>query len=300
VTGNFVLDAMRGRGPRRTAISFARSRDRLHVMPTSTGYEIATNSSYRWNGLERGRTPFAVIQHTLSGAGRLQYERRFHTIGPGETMLVVIPHRHQYWIEDGERWEFFWLAVTGQEALRLYRAICAAVGPVFQLRSEAVARLAAISLELTDGKAKGAGEASALAYAATMAIYDDLLGGEGVARTERGEAVARALAYVRSHLHEPFDVQTLADAAGLSRAHFSRLFTSCEGVPPAEYVLNERMRRAARLLVSGQVSIKQISGDCGFDDPNYFAKAFRRTFGASPTEFRTTGMYSAANRRIAG
>jgi transcriptional regulator GlxA family with amidase domain len=132
-----------------------------------------------------------------------------------------------------------------------------------------------------------------------MALYDDVLGGEGVARIERGEAVARALAYVRSHLHEPLDVQALADAAGLSRAHFSRLFTSCEGVPPAEYVLNERMRRAARLLVSGQANIKQISGDCGFDDPNYFAKAFRRTFGASPTEFRTTGMYSAANRRNA-
>ena len=43
-------------------------------------------------------------------------------------------------------------------------------------------------------------------------------------------------------------------------------------------------------------SVKQISRDCGFEDPNYFAKAFRRTFGASPTEFRTRGMYSDANR----
>jgi AraC-like DNA-binding protein len=30
---------------------------------------------------------------------------------------------------------------------------------------------------------------------------------------------------------------------------------------------------------------------CGFDEPNYFAKVFRRFFGASPTEFRATGMY---------
>ncbi len=39
--------------------------------------------------------------------------------------------------------------------------------------------------------------------------------------------------------------------------------------------------------------VKQISSDCGFDDPNYFAKAFRKRYGASPTEFRATGMYSA-------
>ena len=37
---------------------------------------------------------------------------------------------------------------------------------------------------------------------------------------------------------------------------------------------------------------------CGFDDSNYFAKVFRRGFGVSPTEFRTTGMYSSpANGR---
>jgi len=57
------------------------------------------------------------------------------------------------------------------------------------------------------------------------------------------------------------------------------------------------MRRAARLLVGGGESVKQISGDCGFEDPNYFAKAFRRAYGLSPTEFRTTGMYSVASRR---
>ena len=92
----------------------------------------------------------------------------------------------------------------------------------------------------------------------------------------------------------------LADLAGLSRAHFSRVFTSCEGVSPASFVLTERMRRAASLLVSGEASVKQVSLDCGFEDPNYFAKAFRRSFGASPTEFRTTGMYAERARRNDG
>ncbi len=292
MAGHSVLTAMQVRGPGRAAISFARSRDRLHVMPTSTGYEIATDASYRWNGRHRGRTPFSVLQCTLSGAGRLQYERHQRTVGAGETMLVVVPHPHTYWIEDGERWEFFWLAMTGQEALRLHRAILAVAGPVFRLRPETVARLAQISLDLRDGKAKRACEASVLAYEATMALYDDVLGGDGGATPTRGQ-IRRVIAYVRAHLHEPLEVQTLADLAGLSRAHFTRTFTHSEGVSPAEYVLNERMRRAASLLVSGGASVKQVSRDCGFADPNYFAKVFRKSFGASPTEFRTTGMYAS-------
>jgi hypothetical protein len=107
VTGNSVLESMKLRGPGRCAISFARSRDRLHVMPTSTGYEIATDPTYHWNGQQRGRTPFSVLRVTLSGTGRLQYERDRRVIEPGETMLVVIPHQHRYWIEAGDRWEFF-------------------------------------------------------------------------------------------------------------------------------------------------------------------------------------------------
>lgn len=291
-----MLTLMQTRGPGRCAISFPQSRDRLHVMPTSTGYEVAADSSYSWDGLQRGRAPFSVVQCTLSGAGHLQYERHVRVVGPAETMLVVIPHRHRYWINDGDHWEFFWLAMTGQEALRLHRAILAAAGPVFKLRLETTARLAAISLDLRDGKAKRACEASALAYEATMALYDDVLGGGGGAQSTRGH-IHRVLSYVGTNLHEPCEVQTLADLAGLSRAHFTRVFTRSQGVSPAEYVLNERMRRAANLLVSSSAPVKQVSRDCGFDDPNYFAKAFRKSYGASPTEFRTTGMYAGTTRR---
>jgi AraC-like DNA-binding protein len=61
-------------------------------------------------------------------------------------------------------------------------------------------------------------------------------------------------------------------------------------------ILAAAMRRAASLLVNSGANVKQVSRDCGFDDPNYFAKAFRKSYGASPTEYRTTGMYSNVAR----
>ena len=128
-----------------------------------------------------------------------------------------------------------------------------------------------------------------------MKLYDDVLCGDEGAHASRGQ-IRRVISYVRNHLHEPLEVKTLADHAGLSRAHFTRVFSASEGVSPAEYVFNERMRRAASLLVSSGANVKQVSRDCGFDDPNYFAKAFRKSYGASPTEYRTTGMYSDVAR----
>ena len=294
--GNSVLAGLIERGPFRHAVSLPRRRDRLHVMPTSTGFEIATAPSYDWDGRRRGNTPFSVLQHTTSGVGNLRYERRDYRIGPGETMLVTVPHSHRYWVEDGETWSFFWIAMSGQEALRLHRAILTEAGPVFRLRPDTIEQLAQTSLDLAGGVLE-AGRASSAAYAATMALFDDLLARQEPSASDLGHAaVGRATAHIRRHLDQPLDVQGLADVAGLSRAHFSRLFAQIEGAPPSEFVLRERMQRAARLLVTGQLGIKAIANACGFDDPNYFAKVFRRTFAISPSEFRTTGMYAAQRR----
>jgi AraC-like DNA-binding protein len=52
--------------------------------------------------------------------------------------------------------------------------------------------------------------------------------------------------------------------------------------------------RAVKLLAKNTVPVKEISILCGFPDPNYFAKVFRRVYGASPTEYRTSGMYLSA------
>lgn len=289
--GNSVLDHLVDRGPVRRVISLPRRRAPLHIMPTSAGYEIAEGPAYDWDGRKRGNTPFSVLQHTVAGAGRLHYERREHRLRPGDTMLVTIPHPHRYWLEGGETWSFFWIAMSGQEALRLHRAILAAAGPVFRLPTETVDELARACLALADEPLE-AGRASGIAYTATMALHDDLLARQEAGAGEaRHAAIARVTAHVRQHLDEPLEVQALADVAGMSRAHFSRLFARVEGLPPSEFVLRERMQRAARLLVNGQLSVKAIASACGFADPNYFAKAFRRSFAISPSAFRTTGMY---------
>jgi AraC-like DNA-binding protein len=292
-----MLSLLISRGAFRHVVSLPRRRERLHVMPTSTGLETAYGGSYDWDGQQRGNTPFSILQHTISGGGRLRYESADHRIGPGETMLVTIPHRHRYWVEPGESWTFFWIAMTGQEAIRLHGGILATAGPVFRLRDETIGTLARICLELAT--ATQSGQASSLAYAATMALHDDLLVTHESAPTfARQATVNRVRAHILRNLERLLDIDTLARVAGMSRAHFSRIFTQVEGISPSEFVMRERLRRATRLLLNAELTIKEISSVCGFDDPNYFAKVFRRYFEVSPTDFRSTGMYLNVEARL--
>lgn len=288
-----ALRELASRSPVMKTVSLPRGRHRLHTMPTSAGYELRTDPSYEWNGRRRGQTPFTVLQHTVAGAGNLQYERRRYRLKPGDTMLVIVPHNHRYWVEEGGRWEFFWISMSGQEAVRIHRTIQATTGPILKLRPETVEHIARCCLRLIDGEGESPGGASAVAYEAAAALYDDVFGSQSSPVGE-DSAVRRVVDHIQANLDKPLAVPELAEVAGFSRAHFTRMFTASESVPPAEFVLRERMRRAARLLSShALLPVKEIAVLCGFPEPNYFAKVFRRFFGTSPTEFRTTGMYSA-------
>lgn len=290
--GNSVLRQLTDRGPAMRTVSLPRGRQSLHTMPTSTGYEIRTDASYDWDGRKRGQTPFTVLQHTIGGAGNLRYENRTHRVRPGETLLLLVPHNHRYWLEEGGRWEFFWISMNGEEALRIHRAILAVTGPIIRLQPDTVEHLADCSLRLIAG-GETPGSASAIAYEAAMALYDDVFGSHPVL-SEEYRKMQHVIDHILSNLDKPLPVEELARISGLSRAHFSRAFAASEGMPPAEFVLQKRLQRAVKLLTkTADLPVKEVAILSGFEDPNYFAKVFRRVFGASPTEFRTTGMYAS-------
>lgn len=299
--GNSVLQQLIDQGPAMRTVSLPRGRQSLHTMPTSTGYETRIDGSYDWDGRKRGQTPFTVLQHTIGGAGNLRYENRTYRLREGDTLLLLVPHNHRYWLEDGGRWEFFWISMNGEEALRIHRAILAVTGPVVRLHPKTIEHLADCSLRLITG-AETPGRASAIAYEAAMALYDDIFGSHPVL-SEEYRRMQHVIDHIIANLEKPLPVEELARISGLSRAHFSRVFAASEGMPPAEFVLQKRLQRAVKLLTkTADLPVKEVAILSGFEDPNYFAKVFRRVFGASPTEFRTTGMYAsvAANGRTTG
>lgn len=277
-------------------VSLPRGRHRLHAMPTSAGYEIRQDEPYDWDGRRRGQTPFTVLQYTISGTGRLRYENRNHRVNAGDTLLVLVPHNHRYWLEKGERWEYFWISMNGEEALRIHRLILAAAGPVLKLQQATIDHLADCSLRLVRG-ARTPASASAIAYEAAMALYDDVFGSHAFAADR--SAMQIVIDHIDANLDKPLPVEELAKVSGLSRAHFSRVFAESEGVPPAEFVLQQRMQRAAKLLTKAAfIPVKEVAIMSGFDDANYFSKVFRRIYGINPTEFRTTGMYAAVRSPV--
>ncbi len=96
---------------------------------------------------------------------------------------------------------------------------------------------------------------------------------------------------------EPLDVDDMAAAAGLSRAHFSREFRRTFGESPHSYLLTRRLERAASLLRTTDRSVADVCFSVGLQSVGSFTTSFTRTFGMSPTAYRAQ-FPSAAERAL--
>jgi AraC-like DNA-binding protein len=98
----------------------------------------------------------------------------------------------------------------------------------------------------------------------------------------------RAVAnYVRTHSQESFSIEKAAALAGYSTHYFSRKFGQTIGKSFSDFLLESRLIQAKRLLVSTELSIKQIALETGFSQSSYFSSCFRQLEGMTPLQFRS-------------
>ncbi|GHA34478.1 AraC family transcriptional regulator [Devosia pacifica] len=268
------------------AVDLARGHVPLHAMAISAGYEQRANEVYSWDGRRRGNAPFLVVQHTLSGRGRLDFAGADFALTRGQTMVLAMPHAHRYWLEPGQTWEYFWIVLNGREALRLARDIIDANGPVISPSQAVIDRMAAACLSLISRPELQPGEVSSLAYTTMMALHDAVFAGRQPVSPELPPAIARVVAYVEEDVTRPMHVERLAAIAQMSRSHFVRQFSAATGLGPAAFVFSARIERVQRLLLATDLSVGDIAAATGFANANYLAKSFRRAEGKSPLEYR--------------
>src|SRR5512146_1154498 len=110
---------------------------------------------------------------------------------------------------------------------------------------------------------------------------------------DHSECIEEVVKYIREHISEPLDRETLAAVAGFSIPHFHRVVTVHVGESAISYIRRLRLERAARKLRMGAVDITEVALAAGYDTHAAFGKAFKQQFGLSPSEFRQLGCTAA-------
>jgi AraC-like DNA-binding protein len=102
----------------------------------------------------------------------------------------------------------------------------------------------------------------------------------------RDNNVSKALQAIHGAPQTGWTLETLASAAGMSRARFAERFAKLVGVPPINYLAQWRLMKGRALLAETGVSLEDIAVRCGYASAASFSRRFKQEFGVGPGAYR--------------
>ncbi len=250
----------------------ATSPDYLLVLSLKGAYELESLSGKGWKK--------AAYRPGVGGitSPLMQNRLRWRSSSAAVKVLrLYIPE--SYFLEAGEEYR----RAGARLALRLPDALQFADPTVF-----AVAGSLAEQVEC--GAPNVYAEAGARFLAAHLLLKMDRSAVQGRQRSAGNDLtdqrLSRVLEFMESNFARDVSLQTLADEAGISLFHFTRLFKAKVGVTPHRHVVLLRMQHAQSLLRRTDLSIAEVALESGYAHLGHFAAAFKRESGLLPKVFR--------------
>ena len=109
----------------------------------------------------------------------------------------------------------------------------------------------------------------------------------GTQQTGAANMLFRAKSLIDREFSDPLlSAGSVAMECGITVNYLNRLFRETLGATTTEYIISRRLEYAEALLADSAKSIKEISGECGFNDHNYFSRVFRMKKGVTPGNIR--------------
>ncbi|MBU2921573.1 AraC family transcriptional regulator [Winogradskyella psychrotolerans] len=235
-----------------------------------------------------GRTlPGCYLVYVPTGKGTLETKSGKWEVNSGDVMLLYPGEWHKYKPDEDTGWEEYWMGIRGEV---LSNKILKDLFPnntsyVKQMGyQDELIFLFNQSIKLVKRNSPGFRKILAgivLQLVAYVISYENQETGN---REE--ELCKKIIDFIRENLNTEVDFKKLASEHHLSYNRFRTVFKNNTGVSLQQYLIQERLEHAKRLMVNTTLSLKEISAKTGFNSLFYFSKVFKNKMGYSPGQIR--------------
>ena len=123
-------------------------------------------------------------------------------------------------------------------------------------------------------------------FCRTLSIFAEYIESNHLLSGDRRSLGQLIKQYVRKNLGNKINLKSMSQNLHCSTVTLTESFRKEYGITIMQYVLEQRMKMAERLLLANTVTVTEIAERCGFPDVEYFSKCFKETHGAPPTVWR--------------
>jgi len=256
------------------------------LIPTDAGYfpRAAGHLRDRSEGIEQ-----SVFIYCVKGSGWCELAGERHVIHAGEVLIIPPQTPHAYGADAKNPWTIHWFHAQGNLLTSFLAELnVSSERPVVFLGDDV--QVLAVFEEILDVLEHGYTPQQMLhaahALAHLLAVMIRHRHENWRAQPDSRQKITRTLTYMKQHLSQSLQLDTLAGLANLSRSRYAGLFKEQTGFAPIDYFNRLRMHRACQWLDTTDWSVKAIASRLGYDDPLYFSRVFRSVTEQSPMEYR--------------
>lgn len=252
---------------------------------TYSGHEKC-QAGHRWG---KGVRQQYILHFIVSGKGVYVTPDKEYHLSAGDIFLIRPCTEIEYYADDNEPWEYYWVNFTGDDAeYILRRTDLSPENPVMHGCSEEICGAMKCIAENPARHRYENIELTGRLYVLLSLLMKKSSRPEKE-HSPKGETMRilkAAKAYISANYPLPISVEDIALSAGVSRTTLFRVFKSEMSTSPAGYLISFRISQAKRLLRDTDLSVTAIARSVGYEDNLYFSRAFHKVTGMTPTEYR--------------
>lgn len=224
------------------------------------------------------RKEFLVLHYVTEGKGVEIVAGKEYSVGPGDIFLCHPGDVAGYRADEADPFTYIWV---GFECTEMFSKLLPK--PV----------LHAPWAQNIFSRIPGIGTSGAMELSVCALLYEFFarLEAQSSPNATREDYVSQACNFFQSNYPEDISIGELAESLGLNRIYFCRIFKAQTGLSPQEYLVCLRLEKASRLLLSGELTQKEIAAHVGYTDVYSFSRMFKRRYGMAP------GLWAAANKK---
>ncbi len=229
-----------------------------------------------------------LIHHIVKGKGSFTVDSTTYDLVEGDTFIVFPFTEVSYCADGDDPWEYYWVGFNGSDAqILLNKTDFTLENPVIKYDFKGKLKNALLNIYNARGNdiCDNIHMAGYLYIALSLIIKKSTMICESSTHTKYAR---KATTYITYNYSSQITVNDISTYVGVSRSQLYRIFMEVYGVSPIKYLTDYRVRQACNMIKNTNFPINTIATSVGFADSLYFSKAFRKSKGISPKEYRKT------------
>lgn len=229
-----------------------------------------------------------LLHYIVDGKGTYRNGEQRYELEAGEGFLIEPNTLVSYQADPEDPWSYLWIGFSGKRAGE-YLEDLGLNSRLLTFRTQEGSRLKHLVLEMmscSDGSVTSRYRQQSLLYAFFAVLSENAVDRGRSDPSKENFYMERAVTFIRNRYSSDIRVADIADYLCVDRSYLYKLFKNTLHMSPQEFLTEVRLLRAKELLSKTKLSVEQVALSCGYRDTLVFSKAFKRSTGTAPREYR--------------